>query len=94
MINLGTSFNHFLDTAQAIAQLDLVITIDTAVAHLAGALGKCTWVLLPFVPDWRRGLNQQETPWYSQMTLFRQGEDRKSIKMVKEKLIDLNTKRQ
>ena len=52
-------------------QLDLVITVDTAVAHLAGALGKPTWVLLPSMPDWRWQLHRSDTPWYSQVKLYR-----------------------
>jgi tetratricopeptide (TPR) repeat protein len=64
----------FADTAALIAQLDLVITIDTAVAHLAGALGKKTWLLLPFAPDWRWGLERGDCPWYPAMRLFRQQE--------------------
>jgi FkbM family methyltransferase len=62
----------FADTAAAIAQLDLVITVDTAVAHLAGALGKPTWLLLAHVPDWRWLMQREDSPWYPTMRLFRQ----------------------
>jgi Tfp pilus assembly protein PilF len=62
----------FMDSAAVIAQLDLVITADTAVAHLAGALGRPVWLLLKFSPDWRWGLAGSSTPWYPSMRLFRQ----------------------
>jgi hypothetical protein len=64
--------NDFSDTAALIENLDLVISIDTSVAHLAGALGKPVWILLPFVPDWRWLLNRDDSPWYPTMRLFRQ----------------------
>jgi tetratricopeptide (TPR) repeat protein len=70
--NLAPFLNDFADTAAAIAQLDLVITVDTSVAHLAGAMGKAVWVLLPFAPDWRWGLNHAESKWYPTLKLFRQ----------------------
>lgn len=62
----------FLDTACLIANLDLVISVDTAVAHLAGALGKPVWVLLPFYADWRWLKGRADSPWYPTMRLFRQ----------------------
>ena len=74
LTNWGNALEDFSDTAAAIACLDLVISIDTSVAHLAGALGKPTCLLLPFVPDWRWLLLRSDTPWYPTMRLFRQKE--------------------
>lgn len=65
-------FSDFADTASAIAQLDLVISVDTAVAHLAGGMGKLVWVLLSFSADWRWLLKRSDSPWYPTMSLFRQ----------------------
>lgn len=70
--NLDRELEGFADTAAAISQLDLVISVDTSVAHLAGAMGKPVWVLLPYIPDWRWMLDRQDSPWYPTMRLFRQ----------------------
>ena len=67
----GTS-GAFMDTAALIKNLDLVITSDTAIPHLAGALGVPVWVALPFLPDWRWLLKREDSPWYPSMRLFRQ----------------------
>lgn len=70
--DLVTSCQDLMDTACVMRDLDLIITVDTALAHLAGALGKATWTLLPFAPDWRWLLRREDTPWYPTMRLFRQ----------------------
>lgn len=69
---LGDRLANFLDTAAILMNLDLVITVDTALAHLAATLGKETWLLLPFVPDWRWFLDRDDSPWYPTIQLFRQ----------------------
>jgi len=61
----------FADTAALISQLDLVISVDTAAAHLAGALGKIVWTLIPLVPEWRWLMSRSDSPWYPTMRLFR-----------------------
>ena len=70
--DLSEQLTDFTDTAAIIANLDLIITVDTAVAHLAGAMGKQAWVMLPFSPDWRWMMHREDSPWYPQMRLFRQ----------------------
>src|SRR6185437_8120387 len=70
--DLGPQIQDFVDTARLIEQLDLVISIDTSVAHLAGALGRPCFVLLPFTPDWRWLNGRDDTPWYPTLRLFRQ----------------------
>ena len=72
IIDLGADFSDFSDTASAIAEMDLVISVDTSTAHLTGALGKMGWILLPWIPDWRWLLDRKDTPWYPTMRLFRQ----------------------
>ncbi|MBT5665735.1 MAG: tetratricopeptide repeat protein [Rhodospirillaceae bacterium] len=72
IIDLGSHVTDFADTAALIQSLDLVITVDTAVAHLAGALGGPVWVLLGHAADWRYLLDRTDSPWYPSMRLFRQ----------------------
>jgi hypothetical protein len=70
--DLGNLIHNFADTAALMAQLDLVISVDTSVAHLAGALARPVWLLLAFAPDWRWLLERDDSPWYPTMRLFRQ----------------------
>jgi hypothetical protein len=72
VLDISADLHDFSDTAAAISELDLVITIDTSVAHLSGALGRPVWVLLPFSADWRWLLDRDDSPWYPSMRLFRQ----------------------
>ncbi len=82
ILHFGEQLKEFSDTAALIANLDLVIAVDTAVAHLAGALDKPVWVLLPFIPDWRWLLDREDNPWYPTARLFRQDQSRSWDKVV------------
>jgi len=72
LIDFTDEIKDFTDTAAFIQNLDLIISADTAVAHLSGAIGKSVWTLLPFSPDWRWMLNREDSPWYPTMRLYRQ----------------------
>jgi tetratricopeptide (TPR) repeat protein len=72
LTNLGGELSNFNDTAAVLALCDLLITVDTAPAHLAGAMGRPVWVLVPFAPDWRWMLGGETTPWYPTARVFRQ----------------------
>jgi len=76
ILDCGNALDDFSDTAALISQLDLVISVDTSVAHLAGALGKPVWILLTYFPDWRWLLGRDDSPWYPTARLFRQDESR------------------
>jgi ADP-heptose:LPS heptosyltransferase len=72
LVCLGPEMRTFADTAAVVSLLDLVISVDTALVHLAGALGKPVWIMLPAGPDWRWLLERDDTPWYPTARLFRQ----------------------
>jgi ADP-heptose:LPS heptosyltransferase len=76
IVDPASDLADFTDTAALIACLDLVIAVDTSVAHLAAALGCATWILLPYLPDWRWLLDRDDSPWYPTARLFRQTETR------------------
>ncbi len=72
LADLSSRLPDYAETAALIAALDLLITVDTSVAHVAGALGKPAWLMLPHAPDWRWLLGRDDTPWYASLRLFRQ----------------------
>lgn len=72
IFDLRAAIHDFADTAALMTHLDLIITADTSVAHLAGALARPTWTLIPFAPDWRWLMEREDSPWYPTMRLFRQ----------------------
>ena len=72
LLHFDAALGDFSDTAALCAQMDLVLSVDTSVAHLAGALGRPLWLLLPFSPDWRWLLTRRDSPWYPSATLWRQ----------------------
>jgi tetratricopeptide (TPR) repeat protein/ADP-heptose:LPS heptosyltransferase len=76
IVDLTAHLTDFVETAALMACLDLVITVDTSVVHLSGALGRPTWLLLPYTPDFRWLLDRDDSPWYPSMRLFRQTETR------------------
>jgi Tfp pilus assembly protein PilF len=84
IVPLSPLIHDYADTAHFIMQLDLVITVDTSVAHLAGALGRPVWVLLPYAPCWRWLQDRLDTPWYPSMRLFRQSSPGNWTGLIKE----------
>jgi len=86
--------SDFYETAKIVKRLDLVITIDSAVAHLSASVGVKTWILLPFIPDWRWMLKRTDSPWYPTAKLFRQKNSKgwtPVLKRVKSELKQLHT---
>jgi hypothetical protein len=76
ILHFGEALKDFTDTAALIGALDLVLSVDTGVAHLAGALAKPVWVMITYVPEWRWLLVREDSPWYPTARLFRQDEAR------------------
>jgi ADP-heptose:LPS heptosyltransferase len=74
--DLTAHLTDFAETAALVSCLDLVVTVDTSIAHLAGAMGRPTWVILPYVPDYRWLLDRDDSPWYPTVRLFRQDASR------------------
>lgn len=72
IILMSEQMNSFSETAAILNELDLIVTVDTSLLHLAGAMGKETWAIIPYVPDWRWGLNSIDNDWYKSVKLFRQ----------------------
>ena len=83
-------FDDVQEIAAVVDELDLVITVDTMTAHLAGAEGIPTWLLLPYAPDWRWGLEGEKTPWYPCMRIFRQGPDRQWAPVIQRVVEELS----
>lgn len=87
--DLGKTFADFSDTAAVVENLDLLISVDTAVAHLAGSMNKSVWVLLSCIPEWRWFLDSEKSPWYDSATLYRQDESRSWENVFEQVLSDL-----
>jgi len=96
LVDLSNSLSSFEETAAALANLDLLISVDTAIVHLAGALGRRVWTMLAFAPHWRWLLNRSDTPWYPTMRLFRQpgyGDWPGAMQQIKQELTALAAKK-
>lgn len=89
LINLAKDFKNFEDTAKALLAMDYIITVDTATAHLAGALGVKTFLILPYTTDWRWFDDEKTTPWYNSIKLFRQNDPIAWTKPIEEIICEL-----
>src|SRR5271169_5617491 len=92
IVDLTEHLADFADTAALMSCLDLVITVDTSVAHLAGALGRPTWILLPYTPDYRWLLDRDDSPWYPTVRLFRQSESRDYAPVLERVRVELQNR--
>lgn len=88
--HLGDQLQDFADTAAVCALMDVVVSVDTSVAHLSAALGRPTWVLLPYVPDWRWLLAREDSPWYPSAKLYRQTQRRAWAEVLTQVRADLS----
>jgi tetratricopeptide (TPR) repeat protein len=77
LISLGPELDNYRDTMAVLDQLDLIVTVDTSVGHLAAAMGRPVWIMLPYAPDWRWLLQREDSPWYPSLRLFRQSEPKR-----------------
>src|SRR5262249_55297432 len=82
IVDFTADLADFVDTAALVSCLDVVITVCTSVAHLAATLGRPTWVMLPYLPDWRWLLDRDDSPWYPTVRLFRQDSTRDYARVV------------
>jgi ADP-heptose:LPS heptosyltransferase len=87
---LGEEIKSFNDSASIIQEMDLVITVDTSLAHLSGALGKSTLILLPWNPEWRWLLDRQDSPWYPTAKIFRQPHSGRWESVIEDIALQLN----
>jgi ADP-heptose:LPS heptosyltransferase len=88
---LGDQINDFSDTAAIIENMDLIISVDTSLIHLAGAMGKTCYLMLPWVPEWRWLNDRNDSPWYSSMQIFRQPDEdnwKAVINNIKNKILE------
>jgi hypothetical protein len=93
LINIGAEIADYDDTMAILDNLDLLVTVDTSVAHLAGAMGRPAWIMLPRAPDWRWLLDRADTPWYPSVRLFRQRVSRRWDDVAQAMAAELATRR-
>jgi len=86
----SAAINDFSDTAAICELMDLIISVDTSIVHLAGAMGKKCWVLLPYAPDWRWMIDTGQSPWYPSLRLYRQKTKGVWDEVLKQVSTDLN----